>query len=376
MNLTFKIAIMAGLLSGMVSPGYSAGSNEAKDKHSPSATEEHKGEVPLSSVQQKLANIKVETLQPRTIDYQIYAPGEIKANGYTSYLVSPRVKSVVLRRHAALGEHVEQGQPLVTLFSSIVAEAQASYIVARAEWQRVKKLGIGAIGAKRFNSASTNFNADYGRLIAFGLSEKSIQALSTESKSLGEYTLSAATSGVVLTDDFHQGQSVEPGSALMELANEKQLWVEARLPPNSSLQLPAGTPAQIKVDNGLFSAQVTQEAHTIDPLTRTRVVRLLVNNSSHLLHPGMFSDVYFSFATKRPILAVPENALMRSSDGDWTVFVEDEPGRFKSKEVALGRSLGEWREIKGIEAGTKIVTEGAFFVASEIAKGGFDPHGH
>jgi len=105
-------------------------------------------------------------------------------------------------------------------------------------------------------------------------------------------------------------------------------------------------------------------------------VRLLVNNEAHRLHPGLFADVYFSFAIEEPVLAVPETALMRSADGDWTVFVEDELGQFKAQAVTLGRSLGRWREILGIHSDSRVVMEGAFFVASQIAKGGFDPDKH
>ena len=330
----------------------------------------------LSAKQAALANIKVATLEARVMDYQVYAPGEIKANGYTSYLVSPRVDSVVLRRHATLGEHVKKGQPLVTLFSASVAEAQASYSVAQAEWVLVQKLGRKAVGERRFIAAQTNFEAAYGRLLAFGLTNKAIESLSKQSQALGEYTLIAATAGAVLTDDFQQGQRVESGDALMLLADEQELWVEARLAPSAQLQLPAGTQAQVGVGGDLFTARVTQEAHTIDPQTRTRVVRLQVNNDAHRLHPGLFTDVHFSLTTETPVLAVPESALMRGADGDWTVFVEAEPGRFKAQEVELGRSLGKWRAITGINAGTRVVFEGAFFVASQIAKGGFDPHGH
>ena len=125
-----------------------------------------------------------------------------------------------------------------------------------------------------------------------------------------------------------------------------------------------------------FVATVIQEAHTIDPKTRTRIVRLSVKNIDDRLHPGMFVNVSFSFKTVEKVIAVPESALMRSSDGDWTVFVEDHPGEFTAVEVELGRSLGRYREITGIAPQTRIVTSGAFFVASEIAKAGFDPHGH
>ena len=101
-----------------------------------------------------------------------------------------------------------------------------------------------------------------------------------------------------------------------------------------------------------------------------------MDNPEHRLHSGQFTEVYFRFRTEKPVLAVPETALMRGADGDWTVFVEDHDGEFQPMEVELGRALGSLREITGIEPGAQIVTRGAFFVASQIAKGGFDPHNH
>ena len=162
----------------------------------------------------------------------------------------------------------------------------------------------------------------------------------------------------------------------MILADEDDLWVEARISPSKDLDLPIGSEAILHSGGQRFTAKVIQEAHTIDPITRTRIVRLSVKNPQDKLHPGMFVDVNFAFATKTPVLAVPESALMRSSDGDWVVFVEDHPGEFEAVEVELGRTLGQFREISGIAPHTRIVMTGAFFVASEIAKGGFDPHGH
>lgn len=349
--------------------------HDEKAQHGPEAghDEGEKSEgIDLSPVQRELANIKVAPLEPRVMNYQLYAPGEIKSNGYTSYQVSPRVDSVVLRRHVALSDHVEKGQPLVTLFSETVADAQATYSIAKAEWQRVQKMGRTAVGDRRYITAQSTLQAAHGRLLAFGLSEKAIGELSQKKKNLGEYTLLAERGGAVLTDDFNQGQRVQSGDALMELADEKKLWVEARLAPTLQVHLPSGSKAEVKVGGDVFSAVVSQEAHIIDQQTRTRVVRLLVDNVDHRLHPGMFADVYFSFKTDEPVLAVPEVALMRGADGDWAVFVEGDDGKFSAHEVDLGRSLGKWREITGIAEGTKVVVEGAFFVSSQMNKSGFE----
>ncbi|WDE05260.1 efflux RND transporter periplasmic adaptor subunit [Thalassomonas viridans] len=355
------------------------GDHEAEDGHGHGEAGEG-SEVSLTGQQIQLAGIEVANVNAAIMDYQLYAPGEIKANGYTSYLVSPRVDSVVLRRHVGLGDHVEEGQPLVTLFSETVAEAQAAFRVASSEWQRIQKLGKKSVGDKRYISGQSAYNAALGRLQAYGLSKDAIASLAKSSQPLGEYTLSAISGGAILSDDFQQGQRVESGESLMVVADEHTLWVEARLAPDTQLDLPVGTLAKVKVGNNYFTAKVTQEAHTIDLVTRTRIVRLEVANDDHLLHSGMFADVYFSLKSREPVVAVPETALMRSSDGDWVVFIEDEPRLFVMQEVVLGRTFnnvaGQWREIKGVAARSRIVTKGAFFIASQLAKGGFDPHNH
>ena len=358
--------------------------HEGENEHEEEKDDGHEGEneheeegagVKLSTEQLNLAEINISVLEPQAMSYSIYAQGEIKANDYTSYLVSPRVDSVILKRHVALGDHVEINQPLVTLFSESMAEAQASYRLADSEWKRVQKLGRKAVGDKRFIEAQTDYEVDIGRLYAFGLSADAITSLATNTKKLGQYTLNAEISGAVLSDDFRQGQRIESGGTLFELADESTLWVEARLAPSMELDLPKNSKAQVKVGDKTYLATVTQKAHTIDPITRTRIIRLTVQNDDHQLHPGLFADVYFALETDKKVLAVPEEALMRGSDGDWMVFVE-ENGELKGVEIELGRQLGELREIHGLPAGSKIVTTGAFYVAAEIAKGSFDPHNH
>ncbi len=246
------------------------GKNEHKEeKDDGHGHEEESAGVKLSKEQLNLAEINITVLEPQAMAFSIYAQGEIKANDYTSYLVSPRVDSVILKRHVALGDHVEINQPLVTLFSESMAEAQASYRLADSEWKRVQKLGRQAVGDKRFIEAQTDFEADLGRLYAYGLSADAITSLATNTKKLGQYTLNAETSGAVLSDNFRQGQRIESGGTLFDLADEHTLWVEARLAPSMELDLPENSKAQVKVGKKTYIATVTQKAHTIDLFVRT-----------------------------------------------------------------------------------------------------------
>lgn len=353
---------------------------------------DNENSVHLSAEQIQQAGIISRIIPAEKTDIPLRAPAEIRANGYRSFVVSPRVDSVVITRHVALGDHVQPGQPLLTLFSEGVASAQAELRSARSEWQRVKNLGKNAAGAARYNQAENTLAAARARLTAYGLNADA----ELTPASFGEYQLTAQTAGLVLSDDFQQGQRVTAGSALMQITDETTLWAEARLPAESELHLTRDTRVMLNVAGLNISAQISHESHTIDPLTRTRIVRLTVENPDHRLHPGLFASADFYTRSENPITLVPETALVRGSDGDWQIFIESTPGEFSALEVERGRTIrttgrsASNAEETLIEISSKdsaalsehsvsqypIVVAGAFFIASEQAKGGFDPHNH
>lgn len=331
--------------------------------------------IELSGSQIETAGIKIHPVKNTGAKLVFSAPAELKANGYTSYVVSPRVESVVLKRHVSLGEHVAVNQPLVTLFSDKVAEAQAQYRIAFADWQRLKILENSTVSEKSRRDAQTQYIAAEARLIAYGLGDDSIKKLVEDnSTALGEYNLAARLSGTVLNDDFRQGQRVEAGQALMDIAEESVLWVEARIAPQVELPPLSSLAVSVDVASKQYNASLSQQSHIIDAQTRTRIIRLQLKNYGHQLHPGMFAKALF--AEQVSGMFVPQKALIQSDDGDWMVFVQTEPGHFAAKEVQLKRSSGQQVEISGIEVGELVVTQGAFFIQSQMAKSGFDPHNH
>ncbi|MCF6434262.1 efflux RND transporter periplasmic adaptor subunit [Pseudoalteromonas sp. MMG022] len=331
----------------------------------------------LSTVQQQLAKIHVTALKKHKPSQKLYAPGELKENGYTSYVVSPRTDSVIVTRHTTLGERVKVGDKLITLYSETMAQAQADYMVSASEWKRLENLTDQSLSDSQRVQAKTRYLASMGRLTALGLSSHAISQLDEQSNiELGQYSLYAQIAGIVLQDDFAQGQRVSTGQTLMRLADEQNLWVEARLSVNDSQQISQQSQVVVEYQGRAYPAKVIQESHTIDPVTRTRNVRLQVSNQDHQLHAGMFVNVHFLLPTQQPIVTVPETALVRSTDGDWQVFVTDETNQFEAVQVQRGRAFGEQIEVIGIPEGTHVVTQGAFFISSQLAKSSFDPHNH
>ena len=325
------------------------------------------------------AGIVVAPLSEQVLHEVVNAPGEVMFDAYRASKVTPRISAQIVARHARLSDHVKRGQLLATLSSVAMAEAQGELLKADREWQRVKKLGRKVVSDKRYAEAQINRQQAEARVLAYGMSKAEVDALlktADPAKAVGRFNLYAMQSGTITSDDFILGELVEPGRVLFDISDESALWVEARLTPMDAHRIREGATATVRMGDTVLRGKVVQIHHAIDEKTRTQAVRIGVKNPGDRLHPGMFVGVSIDAESRGEALALPLDAVVRSPDGDWQVFVEEAPGRFEPKEVNVLRTVGNQMVIDGIAPGTRVVTEGAFFVASELAKGGFEIHNH
>ena len=112
-KIIIRVIVLASIFTQ--SPLLAQQSTQPKPQASQEQAEQHEAGISFTPQQMRNANISVAPLVPQIQASYVYAPGEIKVNGYKSYVVSPRTESVVISRHAILGEHVIQGQSLVTI---------------------------------------------------------------------------------------------------------------------------------------------------------------------------------------------------------------------------------------------------------------------
>jgi cobalt-zinc-cadmium efflux system membrane fusion protein len=337
------------------------------------------GIVHLTPEQQEMAGVLVEALLTRNIVNELRAPGEIQLNAYATSRVVPRIAAQVLQRQVRLGDRIAKGQALVTLSSVEMAQAQGDLLVAEREWQRVRKLGRDIVSEQRYTEARIAREQARARVSAYGMTEDEIKQLVASGKAElanGRFQLLAPQDGTVIRDDFIIGELVEPGRVLFEISDETMLWVEARLTPDEAARIPVKARATIVLGEVQIEGQVTQVHHALDENTRTLGVRIEVPNPDDRLHPGLFVEARIEDGASEQALLVPEDAVLRNPDGDRQVFVEHEPGEFELQEVKVVRTTAGFTVVSGIEAGIRVVTRGAFFLQSELAKSGFDIHNH
>ncbi|MCF6237145.1 MAG: efflux RND transporter periplasmic adaptor subunit [Gammaproteobacteria bacterium] len=373
------------------------GHGHKDDGHEEKGHDDHGGHgeetsaAELSDSQRRMAGIETLTVKRQSLGRAITAPGVAILNAYRTTKITPRISAQVMKRHVRLGDHVKKGQTLVTLSSVEMSEAQGALMAASVELRRVEKLGRKVVSEKRFVAAQIAYQQAYAKVSAYGMTKKQIKSLlktGDATRAIGEFQLLSFQDGTVMSDDFLVGELIEPGYVLMEISDESVLWIEARLTPDDAARVVLGSPARVQVGQRWLSGKVAQARHTMDVTTRTLAVHIEVENKHDELHPGQFVTAVIEGTQKQHGIAVPVAAVLRSPEslprerserfgyGDWQVFVETSPGRFEPQEVTIIATVGDQMLVEGIAEGVTVVGKGAFFVQSEMAKGGFDPHNH
>jgi len=353
-----------------------SGINEYDDNNN----QHQKGVISLTPKQMKIAGIIVKPLQFHQIHSLIKAPGEVTFNSYKTAVISPRISAQLIEQHVVLGESVQKGQVIVTLSSVDMAEAQAKLIMTYLDWTRIKSLGKKIIAEQRYLEAQIHWELAKAKATAYGMTEQQITSLvksNNFSGANGRFDLVALIDGTILKEKHLIGQQIEPGQELNVITDESSMWVIANVAPDIASEISVGNKASVQWANNTYPATVSQIYHNLDEVTRTSRIRLDVENEKDVLHSGLFVDTQIETSNQTKAIVVPESAVLRSADGDWQVFVQqDEVGEFKGVEVKVVDTRNGMTTIEGLAVGTTVVVEGAFFVQSELAKSGFEIHNH
>jgi len=338
------------------------------------------GGLSMALDERRARGIETLRVKPRALIDEVTAPGEVRMNAYASAQVTPRISAQVVSRHARLGDAVKADQPLVSLSSVAMADAQGALVEADREWQRVHKLGRSVVSDKRYVASQVARQRAYATVLAYGMTEDQIGALLAHgdaSRATGGFDLLSPQAGTVIRDAFVLGEVVDPGQVLFEISDESTLWIEARLRPEQATAVTVGMPARISRDGEhWFDGDVIQLHHRLDEGSRTQAVRVSVINRGDSLHAGEYVDVRLQTTAVETRLAVPQQALLLMQ-GEPTVF-KVEGDELRPQAVETGITRGGWTEIRaGLADGEEVVVKGAFLLKSLALKSQMgEGHGH
>ncbi|MBV8158358.1 MAG: efflux RND transporter periplasmic adaptor subunit [Dyella sp.] len=328
--------------------------------------------------------LKVAPVSASPFSEMLRVAGRIDFDEQRVSRIGASVTGRVTDLYAVLGQEVKAGQVLARLHSSELGAAQMAFLKAEAQntlqarnAERARQLFaadvIGRAELQRRESeyaiSAAETRAYRDQLRVLGMSAAAIAALS-KSGSIDSYSpVFSSISGTVVERSVAQGQVVQPADALYTVADLSHVWVVAEVPEQQAAQVAEGQSVDIEVpslanSNGRITGKLIYVGRTVNPQSRTVLVRTELQNKEGRLKPAMLATMLIA---GKPVeqLVVPGSAVVRDGN-DEQVYVEAGDGNYRLTKVKLGAESDGMRVVQGgIKAGDRVVVEGAFHLDNE-----------
>ncbi len=301
---------------------------------------------------EKETKIEVEEL-PIVEVSQVHSQNVPQVNQYTATIeaentnnISPSTYNRIKEIRVDVGDRVSRGQVLVVLDKANIDQLKVRLDNAEREYNRaVELLNIGAGTQQAVDQLKTELDA----------------ARTQYNNTLENTVLTSPITGVVTARNYDPGDmtGAQPVLTVGQLSPAVKVLVNVTEGDFSKVK--TGMPVEVNLDvyeGETFNGTISQIYPTIDPLTRTFIVEVKIQNPGERIRPGMFARVKLDLGTKDRVV-VPDRAVVKQTgSGNQYVYVYSN-GKVSYNRVELGQRLGDTYEIlSGVNSGDSVVITG------------------
>ncbi len=304
---------------------------------------------------------------------QLYSAAKIKAipNKYAE--IAAPFNGRIMQSYIKLGQDVQPGTPLFSIYSSDYTDAQKlflqarqQYLLAEKDYKRQNDLLDNGVGVQRdfetartlFENSKSEFEKSRASIRIFGVDPDQMifgEPLVVRSPIVGQVIKNSIVVGKYLTDN---------SSAIITVAEISSVWITASVKEKDIRFIQEGdeTEAQVIAYPGeVFKGHVYHIEEIVDEETRAINVLIECPNRGEMLKPGMYATVRF---TERPVstVFVPATSLLQFNDRNF-VFVQTKPGHYKRQIVSTAETVnGKTVITDGLVGNETIISEGGFYL--------------
>ena len=268
-----------------------------------------------------------------------------------SVTLSARLSAYVQDVFASAGDRVKAGQTVVALDDRDIREqlaaAEAQFKQAGREYQRIRGLfDKNATTEQALTAAETGYTAAKAQL-------DGVKVM------LSYAQVTSPIDGIVTERRVEAGDLANPGQPLLTVYDPTRMRLEAAVPVRLVPRVQLGQKVEVLLDQsaGALKGEVTEIVSEVDPLSRTRKVKIRLTDADGAL-PGTFGRLWVD-DEPRPTILVPASAVTRVGQLEMVKVVRD--GIALQRLVRTGPKTGDQVEIlSGLASGDVIlVTPGS-----------------
>ena len=298
---------------------------------------------------------------------ELVLPGSVEP--YIGTVLHARVDGYLKRWYVDIGAQVKAGQLLAEIDSPEIddqlRQARADLATARADenlarttaarWQAL--VARGAVARQDADEKTATADAQSARRAAAGANVDRLAQMQAFKRVLAPFDAVVAArhvdTGALISAGGGSG-----GTPLFDLAQSTRLRVQVRVPQADSGAIAPDQEAQVRFAENpahSFPARVVRTADALDPLSRSLLVELELDNADGALLSGGYAEVHFALAATRRSVRLPINTLLFRSEGLQVASVSGDD-TVALKRVTAGRDFGKEIEVvAGVDPGERVI---------------------
>ena len=373
------IMVATGVLESGCSRGHAANANSPPQ---PSA-KSNVSTLDLSPSQ--LSSIKIEPVGSYQFPVEKDAVGNIDFDEDLSVQVFPAYQGTILKTFGELGARVQKDQPLYTIKSPDLIQAESNLIGAAATFELTNKellrvQGLGGIAEREKEQATSDQQTAEGALkaardavLVFGKTNAEIDQMIASRKIDPALVVRSPIAGKITYKVAQPGFLVQPGNtpAPYSVADVAIKWMLANVSETDVPLFHLGQQVQVKVmayPDHPFKGKVSKIYETVDPNTHRVTIRSEIADPHDELRPGMLANFVIRIQNPVEAAAIPVNGVVREADGTMTAWVTTDRRRFEQRIIKIGlRNDDRVQVLEGLRSGELVVADGAVFLSNMLS---------
>ena len=295
-------------------------------------------------------NVKTQIITRHNVSLNFEYAARLKS--VQSARIYARVQGVLLSKNFKEGDIVQEGQLLFKIdparYLARVQQAkaqrqsaEANFIKANRDWQRVEKLyNQGVYTIDQYDTSRSNFLSAQANVVS------TQAALDDVSIDLGYTDVVATISGRTGMRSYDVGNLVGGSGqdVLTTITQLNPIYAEFAIPNTDYYFMRGLENSRIRVEYILGNGKVYEKFgkldfvdSVLDPQTATIKARSIVDNEEHKLLPNEFVRVRLKGFEAQNAITIPQSALLQDSEGSYVYIIKE--GKAKITRVTLGQNL-------------------------------------
>ncbi len=339
----------------------------------------------------QLASINVEPVGDHAFPQEMQAVGNIDFNQDLLTQVFTQYQGRIIKAFAKVGDTVKKGEPLFTIESTDLLQAESTLISAAGvldlntkTLERQRNLFKQNAAAQKDyeqsisdqQAAEAAYRAARGAVMVFGKTDAEMDRIVKERKVDATLTVPSPITGLVTARNAAPGLFVQPGNPppVYIVADTSIMWMIANVPEREAADLKLDQEVRARVASypgRSYPGKIVTIGPNVDPNTRRVFVRSEIADPDYDLRAGMFATFVITLAPPKKAVAVPQDAVVREGDGSMTVWTTKDGHTFFQRVIKTGLSNDGFTEVlEGLRPGERIATGGSIFIANQYANAG------